>query len=391
MVVRLENRFADLPPAVREALSGQDQNPFFNAAFLGALEETGCVSPQRGWYPCHLWIEARGEAVFFMPLYCKSHSWGEFVFDQSWANAYQRHGLRYYPKLLTAIPFTPSLGPRWWVKPGEDEAALWHQAVAHINTMLAEGTGSSWHLLFPQCQQLPWAEVDVLVRKDVQFHWFNQGYQCFDDFLGLMKSRKRKSMRRERSKVAEQGVTLQRRLGTELAEKDWIQFYACYCNTYHERGMEPYLSLEFFLQIWRAQAAQIMMVQALRDEQFIAGAICFYDATTLYGRHWGALQEVDCLHFEACFYQGIEFCIERGLQRFDPGTQGEHKLLRGFEPVPTQSWHWIAHSAFRDAIADFLQAEMQQTERYREHAAEYLPYRSSDLANKDLASKELEK
>lgn len=378
MRIHTESRFADVPAAVQSALESSQRNPFFNKAFLGALEATGCVVPAQGWQPCHLWIEQAGEPVFFMPLYSKSHSWGEFVFDQSWANAYHRHGLPYYPKLVTAVPFTPSLGPRWWVKPGLELAPLWQAARDHINGMLDAGQASSWHLLFADtgADGLLTPDTDVLVRRDTQFHWFNQGYGSFDDFLAQMKSRKRKSMRREREKVAEQGVSLRRRTGTELEEKDWIEFYACYCNTYHERGMTPYLSLEFFLQVGQALASQIMMVQALRDDQLIAAAICFFDDTTLYGRHWGAIQNVDCLHFEACFYQGIEFCIERGLQRFDPGTQGEHKLLRGFEPVSTHSFHWIGHSAFRQAIADFLHEEIRQTSHYQSHAVEYLPYRN---------------
>lgn len=317
----------------------------------------------------------QGEAVFYLPLYRKSHSWGEFVFDQGWANAYHRHGLDYYPKLVTAIPFTPSPGPRWWVRQDQDASVLWQLAVLYIHALMQSGQASSWHLLFAEAKELPVADDEVLVRRDTQFHWFNQGYQVFDDFLAQMKSRKRKSIKRERARVKEQGVTLKRRMGAELDVKDWHEFYACYCNTYHERGVEPYLSLEFFLKIGVTLADNIMMVQAWRDDGVIAAAICFFDETTLYGRHWGSLQDVDCLHFEACFYQGIEFCIERGLQKFDPGTQGEHKLTRGFEPVVTQSWHWIGHSAFRDAIADFLRAELEHTEQYREEAARLLPFR----------------
>jgi len=377
MRVHIEQCFGDLPDDVQRAMSGSDQNPFFSAAFLMALEETGCVSPTQGWQPNHLWIESGGEAVFYLPLYKKNHSWGEFVFDQSWANAYHRHGLPYYPKWVSAIPFTPSLGPRWWIKPGFDSAVVWQCASEFIKAGLDRGLASSWHLLFADGDRLPQYDEEALVRRDTQFHWFNHDYQSFEDFLGQMKSRKRKTMRRERSKVTEQGVCLERRLGTELTAQDWIEFYACYCNTYHERGMSPYLTLEFFQRIGRDLGQQVMMVRALRDERLIAAAICFFDDTTLYGRHWGALQEVDCLHFEACFYQGIEFCIEKSLQRFDPGTQGEHKLLRGFEPVATQSWHWIAHSAFRDAIADFLQAEVGEIERYREYAAEYLPFKTT--------------
>ena len=378
MRVHIERCFVDLPQALQLTLADPDHNPFFCAPFLTALEETGCVSPEQGWHPRHLWIEADGDPVFFLPLYSKTHSWGEFVFDQSWASAYQRYGLSYYPKLVTAIPFTPSLGPRWWVKPGMGEAELWNMAKGYIDANFNDGRASSWHLLFSENSSLPVLDDEAMVRRDTQFHWRNQNYQQFDDFLAQMKSRKRKSMRRERSKVLEQGVTLERKLGNELSEKDWIEFYACYCNTYHERGMSPYLTLEFFQQLGGSMANNIMIVQAFREQRLIAAAICFFDKTTLYGRHWGALQDVDCLHFEACFYQGIEFCIERGLQRFDPGTQGEHKLLRGFEPVPTQSWHWIAHSAFRDAIADFLRAEIEHQDRYRENAAEFLPYRESE-------------
>jgi len=380
MQVHIEQSFSNLPLAVQTALSGEGANPFFNAVFLRALEESGCVTPDRGWQPAHLWLELEGAAVFYMPLYLKSHSWGEFVFDQSWANAYHRYGLDYYPKLVTAIPFTPSLGPRWWCQPGLDAARLWSHAQTYISAMLSRGQASSWHLLFAEGDALPITDGNALVRRDTQFHWFNHGYGSFDDFLAQMKSRKRKSLKRERSRVLEQGVELQRRSGEELQEKDWINFYACYCNTYYERGMEPHLTLEFFLQLGQQMGSNIMMVQAYRDNVFIAAAICFFDATTLYGRHWGALQEVDCLHFEACFYQGIEFCIERGLQRFDPGTQGEHKLLRGFEPVTTQSWHWIGRSDFRQAIADFLSAEIAQTERYQEQVIRFLPYRADPSA-----------
>ncbi|MAR92022.1 MAG: GNAT family N-acetyltransferase [Pseudomonadales bacterium] len=375
LTVHLGKRFAELPAALRQALDQPQRNPFFCSAFLGALEASGCVSAAEGWEPHHLWIEQGGEPVFFLPLYRKSHSWGEFVFDQSWANAYHRYGMAYYPKLVTAIPFTPSLGPRWWVTPGADHAALWDLACTQVMAQLDAGKASSWHLLFAR-EPLPGPQSEAMMRQDTQFHWQNRNYRSFDDFLAQMKSRKRKSIRRERTKVAEQGVTLRRRLGTELNETDWDAFYACYCNTYYERGMPPYLTREFFRLLAESMPQWILMVQACRDDRVIASAICLFDQERLYGRHWGAMQAVDCLHFEACFYQGIEFCIERGLQSFDPGTQGEHKLLRGFEPVTTRSWHWIAHSAFRQAIADFVAAEAAHAERYQTQAANYLPYRA---------------
>ena len=368
--------FESLPPAIRNALSVPGSHPFFNTEFLQLLESSGCVSEKNGWRPCHLWIEQAGEATFFLPLYEKQHSWGEFVFDQRWAQAYRQHGLTYYPKWVTAIPFTPSVGPRWWVKPGADEASLLRFVLEHIGRVLGEGRVSSWHLLFAQAPPPVDLQLPLLARHDVQFHWRNQGYHSFDDFLDRLKSRRRKNIRRERQKVAEQGVTLTCREGVDLSVQDWRDFYHCYHNTYVVRGQAPYLNLPFFTAIGAARSHQIMMVQAHRAGRLVGAALCFHDDSTLYGRHWGALAEVDCLHFEACFYQGIEYCIRKGLQSFDPGTQGEHKLMRGFEPVQTTSWHWIGHPAFRDAIADYLEREKHEVLRYQEVAGEWLPYRS---------------
>ena len=247
--------------------------------------------------------------------------------------------------------------------------------MAHIGEALAGGQCSSWHLLFAR----GWPEgVDhrhLLPRNDTQFHWFNHGYQRFDDFLAQLKSRKRKNIRRERERVRAQGVELVTREGTELEPEDWQRYYHCYSNTYFVRGQTPYLNLEFFQAIGAARPHQVMMVQAWRGGNMIGAALCFHDDTTLYGRHWGALEDVDCLHFEACFYQGIDYCIRKGLQRFDPGTQGEHKLVRGFEPVQTTSWHWIGHPAFRDAIARYLEWEQRESQRYYEIAGEWLPYK----------------
>ena len=378
MKVHIERSFDDLPATVKSALCQPGANPFFNSSFLSALEQSECVSPQRGWQPQHLWLEAQGQVQFYMPVYLKVHSWGEFVFDQNWAQAYRRVGLNYYPKLITAIPFTPSLGPRWWcLQPGQEAVCL-QAAVDYISGLLDGSQASSWHLLFSNTvpDQL---SQSLLARRDTQFHWTNRGYDHFDGFLELLKSRKRKSIRRERAKVAEQGVSLVRKLGTELNQQDWEQFYHCYCNTYHERGMEAYLSMDFFNLIGQSLGDQIMMVQAFRQHRIIASAIFFFDQEVLYGRHWGAVEQVDCLHFEACFYQGIEFCIEKGLQRFDPGTQGEHKLMRGFEPIKTDSLHLIAHGGFHQAIADYVQAESTQVERYHQAATDYLPFKSEPV------------
>ncbi len=368
--------FRLLPPAVHTALSGPLCSPFFNADFLGLLESTGCVNAKTGWQPLHLWIEHAGNPVFYLPIYVKSHSWGEFVFDQRWAQFYEDQGRRYYPKWVSCIPFTPSVGPRWWVAPDANENELLSLALSFIGERLQAGVSSGWHLLF--ADKTPPAihlSTRLLSRHDTQFHWFNQGYSCFDDYLVRLKSRKRKKIRRERERVAEQGVTLRRREGYALTPQDWATFYRCYSSTYYLRGQTPYLTEAFFMAMAQVRSAQIMMVQAFQDDEMIAGALCFHDQSTLYGRHWGALREVDCLHFEACFYQGIEYCIEHGLQRFDPGTQGEHKLLRGFEPVQTTSWHWIADTRFRDAIAHYLEWEKSRNQRYFEAAGAWLPYK----------------
>lgn len=376
MQVRFSEQFSKLPQALIQQLRTQQGNPFCHPDFLHLLEHSGCVGPDQGWWPNHLWIESNQQPVFWLPLYRKSHSWGEFVFDQVWAEAYQRYGLSYYPKWVTAIPFTPSMGPRWWCHPEQDEQELLRLAVAAIHEQLGQGLGSSWHLLFSE-QTFDVAGVPLLARKDVQFHWRNHGYENFDGFLAELKSRKRKAIKKERQRVAEQGVELTRVPGVELTESDWVNYFACYANTYQERGMAPYLSLPFFLQLGELMAQQIMMVKAMQGQRMIAAALFFHDQHNLYGRHWGALQPVDCLHFEACFYQGIEFCIEHKLQRFDPGTQGEHKLLRGFEPVITQSLHLIGETRFAQAIEEFLQRETEQIERYQQLASDYLPYRQS--------------
>lgn len=367
--------FNSLPPAVQDALTVPAANPFFNADFLRLLESCGCITAANGWRARHVWIEQDGEPVFFMPVYEKNHSWGEFVFDQRWAQAYRQHGMPYYPKWVTAIPFTPSVGPRWWLKAGADGAACLRFALEQMQLQLRAGQGSGWHLLFADGLPLGFDSDSLLQRRDTQFHWRNQGYSGFEDFLAQLKSRKRKNIRRERERVRQQGVELRICEGRDLNEADWRQFYRCYENTYQVRGQQPYLNEAFFRQIGAARAHQIMMVQAWRDGRMIGAALCFHDDTTLYGRHWGALEEVEYLHFEACFYQGIDYCIRKGLQKFDPGTQGEHKLLRGFEPVQTNSFHWIAHPEFRAAIARFLEWEQAEAQRYYEAAGEWLPYR----------------
>jgi predicted N-acyltransferase len=377
---RFLDSIGDIPPARWQRLFAGD-NPFLRHAFLLALEHSGSVGADTGWLPQHLLVERDESPVAALPLYLKTHSYGEFVFDWGWADAYARNGLEYYPKLLTAVPFTPSMGPRMGVAAGEDRVALLESVVAILQELVRAHDLSGWHLLFPDAalQEDLAAVADaagLLARKDVQFHWFNRGYAGFDEFLAGFRSSRRKNLRRERRLVAGQGVTLERKTGAAIDEEDWNGFYRCYCSTYQKRsGHSGYLTRGFFSRLLETMREQLLLVVARRAGSIVASSLFLFDSETLYGRYWGALEEIHCLHFEACFYQGIEFCIERGIRRFDPGTQGEHKLMRGFEPVTTTSWHWLADSRFHGALREFLAREEQGRDAYQDLAAEFLPYR----------------
>lgn len=359
-------------------------NPFLRHAFLAALEDTGCTDSDSGWSPRHVVLETDRDLIAAMPLFRKSHSYGEFVFDWGWAEAYARHGLEYYPKLATAAPFTPSSGPRVAVVPAADHEQAVAALIGAVQDRARRSGESSWHLLFPDAPlrktlRRIGPEHDLLRRQDVQFHWQNRGYGSFDDFLAGFKSSRRKNLRRERRRVAEAGVTLERLTGKEIGDSQWDAFYRCYVTTYLKRsGHGGYLNEEFFHRLREELSEQLMLTVARRDGVIVGSALFLFDDECLYGRYWGALEDVPCLHFETCFYQGIEFCVERGLARFDPGTQGEHKLLRGFEPVTTCSWHWIADDRFRTAIAGFLRQERRATDAYGARARDFLPYRQAD-------------
>ncbi len=355
-------------------------NPFLRHAFLSSLEDSGSAGDESGWAPRHLLLERNGSPIAALPLYLKAHSYGEFVFDWGWAEAWSRHGLAYYPKLLTAIPFCPSVGPRIGIADGEDQGKIVGVLWSALKSAAEDRALSSWHLLFADDpSRLPWLAVEpgsVLERQDVQFHFLNPGYEDFDGFLGSLRSKRRKNVRKERRRVAAQDVRLERQVGREISDADWNAFYRCYVSTFLKRsGHGGYLTREFFTLLRERMPEQLMLVVARREEQVIAGALFLFDEERLYGRWWGALGHVDCLHFETCFYQGIEFAIERKLSVFDPGTQGEHKLLRGFEPVTTRSLHYIRDPRFRAAIADFLDRERGHVEAYGENATELLPFR----------------
>lgn len=353
--------------------------PFMRHQFLHALEASGAVSAATGWQPLHLTLWEQGALTGLMPLYLKSNSYGEYVFDWSWADAYRRHGLDYYPKLVTAIPFTPATGPRLLLDEGVATEDAIRLISSTLETLAAQFDASSWHGLFFEQAQLPhWLEQGYLLRKGCQFHWRNQGFRDFADFLDSFNSRKRKSVRRERRLVEEQGLTLERLCGSEVSEALWRRFYACYQSTYRQRGQRGYLDLDFFLRLAQSMGESLLLVVARRGQEVVAAALSLHDDDTLYGRYWGAIEMHDQLHFEACYYQGIEFCIERGLNRFDPGTQGEHKIQRGFAPVETCSLHWIRDRRFRQAIADFVADEAVSIDHYRQQAATLLPFRKAD-------------
>jgi uncharacterized protein len=356
---------------------GPADYPFLQHNFLLGLERTQCTTAETGWQPCHLLLRNKGRLVATLPLYLKSHSYGEYVFDWSWADAWRRSGLEYYPKLISAIPFTPATGPRLRHLTELDLQQVWAGAREAIQAFSQRQQISSWHLLFPDedTSELLLAQ-GLPQRRAVQFHWFNDGYLDFDDFLATFSSRKRKSLKRERRRVTEQGLELETLSGTAINADHWEQFHQFYQLTYAKRsGHGGYLTREFFTEVAAGMGEQVVMVIARHGGEPVAAALYFRSKDTLYGRYWGCAREYDCLHFEACYYQGIEYCIREGLQRFDPGAQGEHKIQRGFRPVETFSNHWIADPNLARAVADFTDRERPHTEAYKSEASNLLPFK----------------
>ena len=359
------------------ALAGNDY-PFLQHAFLELAEHTGSVSPDAGWTPRHLTLNDGGKLRAAMPLYEKSHSWGEFVFDWAWAQAYEQAGLDYYPKLVSAIPFTPAPSTRILkADKSDDEAA---RILLHAAIQLAGDTAcSSLHILFPTTDEIPLLdEAGLLVRKDCQFHWRNRGYRNFDDFLATFTSAKRKKAKRDRRRVAENGIQFRRLRGAELDNETWLTVYALIARTFMLRGSLPYFNQAFFEGLSAHLPENILVIMAEKDGRPVAAAVFFESDTTLYGRYWGSDGHFDALHFETCYYQGIDYCIESGKQLFEPGTQGEHKISRGFAPVETWSAHWLAHPEFADAIERYLDEEGRHIDRYIETVDAHTPYKSGE-------------
>jgi predicted N-acyltransferase len=376
---RFLNSIADIDAAGWNALVGTAPmagQPFLRHEFLRALEESGSTTPRTGWAPQHLVIEdSRGRALGAMPLFRKSHSRGEFVFDFSWASAYTQHGLKYYPKLLSAVPFTPVGGPRLLVNPAADAESMSRTLIETVRDFASSERLSSWHILFPSDPDLEaLGHAGLILRRDCQFHWFNRGYESFDAFLATFTAEKRKKAKRERRRVAEAGIEFDTRLGGEMSDAEWRTVYEFYADTFYRHGHEPYLNLKFFKLIAASMPEQLMLKVARQGSQPIAVAIFFVGEDALFGRYWGAGGNYHSLHFETCYYQGIEYCIEKKLQRFEPGTQGEHKVPRGFVPTRTSSAHYIADERFAAAIRDFAAREARGVDSYAAAVNEHVPY-----------------
>jgi predicted N-acyltransferase len=355
--------------------------PFTRYEFLAALETSGATNAESGWQPFHLIAKDDSDRLIgFVPLYIKTHSYGEYVFDWSWADAYHRNGVQYYPKLLSAIPYTPATGPRFCFSDAlieEHQSELQSEMTKTIVAQARKIGASSWHCLFPEPTRAQQLEADgFALRQGCQFHWYNQDFKDFDDFLATFTSRKRKNLKKERQKVHTQNVQLVRCEGGDISDEQWKKFYEFYQLTYLKRsGHDGYLTGEFFETLGRTMPEHLMMVQAFYDDELVAAALCFKSSTHLFGRYWGCQEEFDSLHFEACYYQGIEYAIERGIQCFDPGAQGEHKIQRGFTPTATWSSHWMADERFDNAIRDFLKREQPGIKQYMNETAELLPFK----------------
>ena len=379
ITIRLIEDIGEIPAADWDACAGQG-NPFLTHAFLHALETSRSATPEAGWAPRHLVAETPGgDLLAVVPMYLKSHSYGEYVFDHGWADAYRRAGGRYYPKLQVSVPFTPVPGPRLLVRPGRDGAAT-RRALIEGLAQVADRLGvSSLHVTFcTEDEAAAFAEGGWLIRHGLQYHWRNAGYKTFDEFLAALSHSRRKAIRKERREVAAQGLSLDVLTGAAIEPRHWDAFFKFYIQTSDRKWGSPYLTRDFFHRMGAAMADQVALVLARKDDTYVAGALNLIGSEALYGRNWGSRGDYPFLHFEACYYQAIEFAIRRGLARVEAGAQGEHKLQRGYLPVPTFSAHWIHDRAFRRAVGDFLVRETEMVEQEIAALAEHSPFKQSE-------------
>jgi predicted N-acyltransferase len=375
IAVRVVTRIADLPAEEWDACAGA--NPFVRHAFLAALEESGSATAESGWLPQHLTVEGPdGRLAGAAPLYLKSHSYGEYVFDWGWADAYERAGGRYYPKLQACVPFTPATGPRLLVRPEADRHAVAGALIAGMVELAKRHGASSVHVTFPlEGEWRHLGEAGFLQRLGLQYHWENPGYGSFEDFLGSLASRKRKAIRRERRAVVESGIAMRTLTGAEIEPRHWDAFYRFYVATSDKKWGPSYLTREFFDRLGATMSENVVLVLAELEGEPVAGALNLMGDGTLYGRNWGSTGRFRFLHFEACYYQAIEFAIDHGLARVEAGAQGEHKIQRGYLPCETYSAHWIRDPGFREAVADFLRRERAGVRHEQNVLADFSPFR----------------
>jgi uncharacterized protein len=369
-VLKIIENLADIPAAQWNALAGND--PFLSHAYLYALQESGCATAQFGWRAQFITLWQDGRMLGAMPLYLKMNSYGEHVFDFAWADAYHRHGLRYYPKLVCTVPFTPVTGKRLLAESAEVRGLLLRSAL-QFSTEIGV---SSLHCLFPdEADAREMQAQGMMLRQDVQFHWQNPGYRDFDDFLAALSRDKRKRIKQERRKVQEAGIQLQCVTGANATPEQWAFFAACYAHTRQQHNSPPALNPDFFSRIGATMPQHTLLVVATREGRPIASALNLFTEDVLYGRSWGAFEYHPGLHFEACYYQAIEFCIARGIKTFEGGAQGEHKLARGFLPVTIRSAHWLAHPEFSRAVEEYLQRETSAISGYVDELNERSPFK----------------
>ena len=379
LTARVLDRIDEVAAADWDACAGTE-NPFLRHAFLKALEDSNSVGRKTGWLPQHLAMtDDSGALVAAAPMYVKSHSQGEYVFDWGWAEAFERAGGRYYPKLQVAVPFTPVPGPRLLVRPAADSGAVREALVETLRSVVDQSRFSSLHITFcTEEETAPLREAGFLHRIGVQYHWANQDYGSFADFLGALSSRKRKAIRKEREAIAEYGLTIRALSGSEIAARHWDAFFDFYMDTGSRKWGRPYLTRRFFDLLGRSMADNVVLMLAEQDGRPVAGALNLKGSDCLYGRNWGCLEEFKFLHFELCYYQAIDYAIAHRLLRVEAGAQGEHKIQRGYLPVTTHSMHWIADRSFRDAVSHFLDRERLVLQNEMAGLAELGPYRKGE-------------
>ncbi len=353
-----------------------DDHPFVSHEFLRALEESGSVSARGGWMPYHLALEIGGEIAAVAPMYVKGHSQGEYVFDHSWAHAYERAGGRYYPKLQLAVPFSPVTGPRLLTPAGPRREEYQRLLLTGVRRIATEHNISSVHLTFLTEEERDLAAKEgFLIRSGEQFHWVNEGYETFDDFLGQLSSRKRKAIRKERAGATEAGLEFEILSGAEIGEHHWDAFFRFYMDTGSRKWGTPYLNRKFFSLLGAYLADQVVLMMVARDGRYIAGALNLKGSDCLYGRYWGCIEDHRFLHFETCYYRAIDYAIKHGLKRVEAGAQGPHKLARGYLPTETFSAHWFPDPGFQAAVADFLRRETREVEAEIDYLSAHSPFR----------------